>query len=190
MSPSVMATAACLGLRPVAKALGWGLGLTYSLGMGISALAVSSSMMAWYWGSCAEVTGTARAEAMASLSLNQYEPAHHDHCDDNPDGQSAAAAQQPADGHEQRRHQHQQEKCLERVHAQRSLQIADQILEIRLSADGVNRLLAVVVAGVDVDAGDACLGVHLHVAGVVLEGAQQLESVLAEIVHFGGLVGP
>ena len=74
MSPSVMATAACLGLRPVAKALGWGLGLTYSLGIGISALEVSSSMMAWYWGSCAEVTGTARAEAMASLSLNQYDP--------------------------------------------------------------------------------------------------------------------
>ena len=40
--PWVTATAAWLGLRPVAKALGWASGLTYSCGMGMPSAWVSS----------------------------------------------------------------------------------------------------------------------------------------------------
>ena len=44
-SPSVTATAALLGLRPVAKAFGCWLGVMYSLGIGMFARAVRSSMI-------------------------------------------------------------------------------------------------------------------------------------------------
>ena len=40
--PWVTATAECLGLRPVANAFGWSLGIMYSFGIGRSARVVSS----------------------------------------------------------------------------------------------------------------------------------------------------
>ena len=43
--PRVTATAACCGLRPVAKALGWRSGVMYRAGMGMPALVVSSRTM-------------------------------------------------------------------------------------------------------------------------------------------------
>ena len=42
MIPEVTATAACFGLRPVANAFGWSLGIMYSRGIGRSARVVSS----------------------------------------------------------------------------------------------------------------------------------------------------
>ena len=50
MRPAVMATAAFSGLRPVAKALGCGLGVTYRRGLGSLARAANSSTTAWYSG--------------------------------------------------------------------------------------------------------------------------------------------
>jgi hypothetical protein len=58
----------------VAKAFGCWLGVMYSLGIGMFARAVRSSIISKYCGSCSRETGTARADLMASLSLNQYEP--------------------------------------------------------------------------------------------------------------------
>lgn len=66
--PSVMATAAWSGLRPVANAFSAD---TYRRGMGMSALAVSSRMMAKYSGCRASSAGTACAARMASVSLFQ-----------------------------------------------------------------------------------------------------------------------
>ena len=55
--PSVTATAACRGLRPVANALGCGVGLTYSRGIGWLA-ACDSSRTIWYSaGNSASLTG-------------------------------------------------------------------------------------------------------------------------------------
>ena len=68
MRPSVTATAACSGLRPVAKAFGCGSGLMYSFGIGMSARWQRSVMIRWYSGYRAGSAGTAWAARMASLS--------------------------------------------------------------------------------------------------------------------------
>ena len=66
--PWVTATAACWGLRPVAKALGCGLGETYRRGMGMPAWS-ARPLTIWYSsGNWASVTGTALAARMAILS--------------------------------------------------------------------------------------------------------------------------
>ena len=70
-SPSVTATAACSGLRPVAKALGCISGDTYSRGIGIPARSERSRMTAKYSGMRASSAGTARAARMARVSLFQ-----------------------------------------------------------------------------------------------------------------------
>ena len=55
--PSVQQTAAWLGLRPVAKALGACVGLTYSAGMGLPAAVESSRTMRYIAGAWASLTG-------------------------------------------------------------------------------------------------------------------------------------
>ena len=69
--PSVTATAAWDGLRPVAKAFGVGEGMTKSLGMGIPARRVSRSTISCSWGSSSRVTGFARWAMSAMRSENQ-----------------------------------------------------------------------------------------------------------------------
>ena len=71
MRPAVIATAACAGCAPVAKALGCGLGVMYRRGLGSLARAARSSTTAWYSGNSWRSTSRARAEAIASLSENQ-----------------------------------------------------------------------------------------------------------------------
>jgi len=51
--PSVTATAACCGFRPVANALGCDVGLMYSLGIGCPAESASSRTIAYSSGACA-----------------------------------------------------------------------------------------------------------------------------------------
>ncbi len=45
MMPSVTATTACSGLRPVANALGWSLGIMNTRGIGMRALEASRCTM-------------------------------------------------------------------------------------------------------------------------------------------------
>ena len=66
--PSVQQTAACRGLRPVAKALGAAVGDTYSRGIGCRALVASSRTIRYIAGCSASLTGRARIERSASLS--------------------------------------------------------------------------------------------------------------------------
>ncbi|SIM24902.1 Uncharacterised protein [Mycobacteroides abscessus subsp. abscessus] len=70
--PSVQHTAACSGLRPVAKALGERVGAMYSRGMGLSARVDSSWTIRYMAGASCGVTGRAFMERMAILSLFQY----------------------------------------------------------------------------------------------------------------------
>ena len=70
--PCVQHTAACSGLRPVAKALGLMVGATYSRGMGWPALVDSSRTTAYITGCCSGVTSMAPIERTASLSEFQY----------------------------------------------------------------------------------------------------------------------
>ncbi len=72
MMPSVAATAACCGLRPVAKALGDASGITYTLGIGSDARRASSAV-SWCSG-CSGPTSLARYIRRTILSENQYEP--------------------------------------------------------------------------------------------------------------------
>ena len=65
-------TAACSGLRPVAKALGAAVGLTYRRGMGWLARWLSSWTIRYICGNCCGSAGTARIALMASLSEFQY----------------------------------------------------------------------------------------------------------------------
>ena len=58
--PAVTATAACLGLRPVAKALGVFSGITYTLGIGSPALAASRETIAYRRGCSCSLTSWAR----------------------------------------------------------------------------------------------------------------------------------
>jgi len=66
--PWVTATAAFSGLRPVANALGCGLGETYSRGMGMPARSARPRTIWYSSGNSASVTGTAPAARMAILS--------------------------------------------------------------------------------------------------------------------------
>ena len=66
--PWVTATEACCGLRPVAKALGESLGITYIFGMGMPIFCVSRSTAAYARGSSSRVTGWARYIFSAILS--------------------------------------------------------------------------------------------------------------------------
>ena len=70
--PSVQQTAALRGLRPVANALGWLVGLMYSRGIGWWARLDSSRTIAYSIGCSASVTGRARIARSASLSAFQY----------------------------------------------------------------------------------------------------------------------
>ncbi len=66
--PSVTATAACRGLRPVAKAFGCGLGETYSRGIGMPARVARFRTMLYSSGNWASVTGRAPEARSAILS--------------------------------------------------------------------------------------------------------------------------
>ena len=66
--PWVTATAAFWGLRPVAKALGCGLGETYRRGMGMPARSARPLTIWCSSGNWAAVTGSALAALMAILS--------------------------------------------------------------------------------------------------------------------------
>ena len=66
------ATAACLGLRPVAKAFGTSVGMTATRGFGRSAVAQSRSTIACSSGACSGVTTLAPEAASASLSEVKY----------------------------------------------------------------------------------------------------------------------
>ena len=68
---SVTATAACSGLRPVAKALGVSAGMTYTAGMGIWALRASRRTTACRRGASASEIGWAPYMASTILSENQ-----------------------------------------------------------------------------------------------------------------------
>ena len=59
MMPSVTATAACWGLRPVAKAFGVSVGITYTGGIGMPAFVASRLTMAWRRGAWASSMGRA-----------------------------------------------------------------------------------------------------------------------------------
>ena len=72
MMPSVTATAAWLGLRPVAKAFAATEGIRKMRGIGIPARAASRSTMVYSVGASARLTGCARWAASASRSENQY----------------------------------------------------------------------------------------------------------------------
>ena len=67
-SPSVTATAACFGLRPVAKAFGMSVGMMATRGLGRSAIAQSRSTIAWSCGASSGPTTLAPAAASAILS--------------------------------------------------------------------------------------------------------------------------
>jgi hypothetical protein len=67
--PSVQQTAALRGLRPVAKAFGAWVGETYSRGIGWRDAVESSRTMRYIVGCSASLTGRARIERNASLSL-------------------------------------------------------------------------------------------------------------------------
>ncbi len=69
--PEVTATAACFGLRPVANALGWSLGMTYSLGIGRSARVRQLADHLVELRRLGLGDRFARAPASAILSLNQ-----------------------------------------------------------------------------------------------------------------------
>ena len=69
--PSVTATAACSGLRPVAKAFGWSDGIRYSRGTGSRARAARSCTVASSHGIVPGSTGRARLALSASRSENQ-----------------------------------------------------------------------------------------------------------------------
>ena len=66
--PSVTATAAFSGLRPVANALGCCVGLTYNRGIGCPALSDNSRTIAYNCGACCSVIGLAFIDRSASLS--------------------------------------------------------------------------------------------------------------------------
>ena len=66
--PSVTQTAACCGLRPVANALGCGVGLTYSRGIGCPAGGRQLADHRVQLRGLASVTGWARIERSAILS--------------------------------------------------------------------------------------------------------------------------
>ena len=71
--PVVTATTACSGLRPVAKALGWGESMRYTRGFGMPARRAISPTAWCRSGASASDTGTAPAAFTASTSLFQYE---------------------------------------------------------------------------------------------------------------------
>ena len=66
--PTVTATAACWGLRPVANAFGCIDGDTYRRGIGWPASVASSRTISYSAGNSASLTGCARIERRASLS--------------------------------------------------------------------------------------------------------------------------
>ena len=66
--PSVIASAACCGVRPVAKALGCSPGVTYSRGIGMPARAASSRAVACTRGESASSSGCARLRRSAMRS--------------------------------------------------------------------------------------------------------------------------
>ena len=66
--PVVTATAECCGSRPVAKAFGWSLWITYTAGMGRSARRASSATMFHKLGALARVTGCAWCRRSTILS--------------------------------------------------------------------------------------------------------------------------
>ncbi len=70
--PFVTATAACFGLRPVAKAFGTSVGMTATRGFGRSASAQSRSTIACRSGASSGVTIFAPDAASATLSAVQY----------------------------------------------------------------------------------------------------------------------
>ena len=72
-NPSVTHTTAWWGLRPVAKALGWGSGEIATVGIGRFARWASPATIWYSSGASAAVTTRARAARRASLSLFQYE---------------------------------------------------------------------------------------------------------------------
>src|SRR6267378_4028400 len=71
-SPSVTATDAWQGLRPVAKALGAASGTTYSFGTGRFAFAARRSMTSYSLGACSRLTGCAPLDHSAILSEKKY----------------------------------------------------------------------------------------------------------------------
>src|SRR5712691_7931042 len=71
-SPVVTATAACLGLRPVANAFGTSLSISAIRGFGRSAIAHRRSTMSWSSGAWLRSTIFAPAAASATLSAVQY----------------------------------------------------------------------------------------------------------------------
>ena len=71
-SPVVTATAACFGLRPVAKAFGTSLSITATFGLGRSAIAHSRSIIVCSSGASCSLTTLAPDAARASLSEVKY----------------------------------------------------------------------------------------------------------------------
>ena len=71
MMPSVTATAACSGLRPVAKALGVSVGIRYTGGIGIWARVASRRTIAYRRGASASEIGLAPYMASTILSETQ-----------------------------------------------------------------------------------------------------------------------
>lgn len=71
MMPSVTATTACSGLRPVAKALGAASGTTQMRGLGMPAFRASSSTMLCRAG--ASSGASSRARYMDSTILSEYQ---------------------------------------------------------------------------------------------------------------------
>ena len=177
--PAVTATAAWSGLRPVAKALGWRSGVTYSFGIGRSASAVSSRTMRYSSGISASVTGCARAALMAMVSENQYEPPTTTRPRTRPMIRPPWPQNEPMN-------RKRPPRAASRV----------KVLSVFFMARGTTceRRRAfprsVVVAAVDVDAGHALAVEHVDVAAVVLEGQAQVEAVAAELADRALLEGP
>ena len=113
--PLVTHTAAFCGLRPVAKAFGCGVGLTYSRGIGWLADADSSRTIAYSWGASCSVTGRAPIERSAILSEKKYETAVHRQRDEQRDHQTAGPAERVPDQQDQRAEQAEQSSGLETV---------------------------------------------------------------------------
>ncbi|GBE24325.1 hypothetical protein BMS3Bbin02_00596 [bacterium BMS3Bbin02] len=72
--PRVTATAAFFGLRPVAKAFGWGESITKIRGMGMLLASARFPTMEYTSGSCSWVTGWALDDFKAILSEKKYMP--------------------------------------------------------------------------------------------------------------------
>ncbi len=106
--PSVAATAACCGLRPVAKAFGDISGMTYTFGIGRLRLATSRSTTRYR--RCSGPTACARYIEQDDLVREPVRHEVHDDGEAERDDESAGAAEQFAD-HQQDAAEQAEEQC-------------------------------------------------------------------------------